>query len=154
MRRPFSRIGASSSQNPGAKRNDQTALFRKANELLRQNKATLWMLPANQGFSPVTHALFKVDDGLVVKHKLIARHCPLQSLFEFPALARRHLHGRLKETVAISSLRFSLVQSEIGVPDERVDIAGIIRCQCDADACSDHDLSPVEIVRLDNSHKN
>src|SRR5262249_50081459 len=79
--------GPGPAQDPFAKRNDQAALFRQADELIGRNQPALRMAPTHQRLGAAHLVASGVDDGLVVELELAACERLAHVLFELTAVA-------------------------------------------------------------------
>ena len=132
------------SQHPLTDRNDQTAFFRKGDELQRSELAQRGMPPSDQRLIAVGCARCERDDRLVVQHELIAvdrvtelRNAPepnesglverrVEERETEPRMGLRPVHGRV-----------GFLQEHLRVVSER-----------DPDAGVDLDLAPFDLERL------
>src|SRR4029450_2010356 len=106
------------------------------------------MAPADQRFDAASVELAGIDDRLVMQLELIARDRSAHVILELAALARCRLHGGLEQAVAIASERLGPVEGEIGILEQRIRIASILRRERDADTGLDRESPVLKIIWL------
>src|SRR5262252_11106966 len=65
-------------QNPALDCQDEVALFREPDEVVRRHDSLRWMLPPHEGLEPVDFVAVQVDNRLKVDEELAAFGCAPQ----------------------------------------------------------------------------
>src|SRR2546422_3835034 len=81
MELPLSELLASSLQSPHANGHNHAGFFRQRNEIAWIDKASIRMLPADQGLEPGKLSVIERNNRLVVETKLLAIQSAAQIIF-------------------------------------------------------------------------
>ena len=123
---------AGSAEHPFAERNNQPQLFSNGNEVLRENLAVLWVVPAHQCFHADDAAAQHIHLRLVTQEKFASLDAPSQARFHFEAFREQEIEITGEKARSIASSVLGLVHRRISVLQELLHIRRIIRVMRDA----------------------
>ena len=122
--------------HPGAHGHDQARLFRQGDELARGHQA-IRRAPAQQGLHPHHPAAGQIQLGLVVEHQFLPLQGLVQALLQGQAFQGADVHGLGEEAVGVAAALLGMHQGRVGLFQQGVEIAAVVRGQADADAAGD-----------------
>ena len=126
---------------------DEAGLLGERNEVERRDQAALRMVPAQQRLEGDYAIAGDVADGLVVRLEFVALERRPHIHFQQAPRLRARVHAGLEEAIGAAAVGLGAVQREVGVLQQLVGIAAVLRRQRDADRDADHDLMVVDLVR-------
>ena len=142
---PGSKLTTGLLSNPAVDLDDRAHLLRDGDEVPGEEKTTLRMLPANQGFEPGNAAVAEGHDRLVVDPKLTSGQRSPQVVLE---AQRRHnllVHLIVEDREAVAAHGLGSIHGGVGVA-QQVLWALVARVpQRDADADAGEDFVAVEV---------
>src|SRR5579883_2818315 len=133
---PFLHLSGLSMEHVATQRNDEAAVFGRADEFTGPQEAAYRMLPANQGLQTDNFAAGAVILRLVDEKDLVLFYGLAQFESERESRANLRVHGFRKELIAISSLGFGAIQRDIGVGEKRLGVRCVAVTQGNSNACA------------------
>src|SRR6185503_4296288 len=135
-------------QNPITKLNDQPAIFRQRNELIRIQQPETRMLPTHQRFHSYQLKSTRIDLRLIMNDKLVALERSTQIAFEHELFERASSSARSVKLIIAPALLFRPIQSGACVLQQARRVAAILRVDNNADTTVDKHFLIVEQIRL------
>src|SRR5258706_14353337 len=121
-------------QHPFAKLIDQTGVFRNRNELGGRDHATFGVPPAQQRLAAGDLVVLEADAGLVVNLQRTVYYRLAQFYFQYVARPYPRVHRRLEETIGPAPRRFGGIHRQVSIRENLIEIAAVLRRECNADA--------------------
>jgi hypothetical protein len=115
---PGTRVDARLADDPVADGHDDARLLGEVQELRRQQRATLGVIPPQQRLGARHAAAVRGDDGLVRQAQLPGRQCPLELVGELLVVARLGAHGVGVQLAARTTTALGLVHRDVGVAQQ------------------------------------
>src|SRR2546422_11676199 len=97
MELPLTELLASSLQSPHANGHNHPGFFRQRNEVARIDKASIRMLPADQGFETGELPVVKRNDGLVIQAEFLAIQSAAQIVLHLQQIDGTRMHSFVED---------------------------------------------------------
>jgi len=134
VRAPVQQLAGRVAEHAVADRHDEAGFLGQRDEIGRADQATLRMHPAQQRLGLVDAPAAQADDGLVVQHELVVVDRGAQVLHQLLAPEGCLLHRTDEVVEAVAPGILGAVHRLIGVADQAVGVAAVLRVNGDADA--------------------
>src|SRR5437764_10592587 len=102
------------------------------------------MIPADQRLERADAVLLEIEQRLIVKLELVALDRQTEIGLELAALLRAFVEALFEEGVGPAPRFLGAIQREVGVPQQRLAVASVLRGDGDADAGRWHELVTVD----------
>ena len=137
---PRARLGAGRAQDPGAERDDEPGHLGERDEVRGRNQTQLGMAPAQQRLHRSHAAGGDVEHGLVVEDELVLPDGMAEAALQGQALEGGGVERGRAELIVVATLLLRPVHAGVGVLDERIRVAPVLRVEADADAGGGQEL--------------
>ena len=117
-------------------------------EVGRRHQAPARMLPAQQGLEAGGLVLVGANKRLEEQLQFVVSQGVAQIQLKGAALLGPDVHGGLEEAIGPATVTLGAIEGEVGVLQQAVGIAGVLRCDGDADAGADQHVVAAHVVAL------
>src|SRR5881397_2537576 len=115
MELPLTKLLASSLQSPHADGHNHAGFFRQRNKIAWIDKASIRMLPADQGLEPGKLPVIERNNRLVVETKLLAIESPLQIVFHLQQVNGARMHSLVEYFITCFALRLGAIHGGVRI---------------------------------------
>src|SRR5207253_2950575 len=100
----------------------------------------LRVVPAQECFEPAKRVASQVIDRLIVELEFTFHKGPAQIHFQDAPCLHAHIHPFLEEAVGAAALTLGAIERDVGILEELLGLASVMRRERNADAGADYHL--------------